>query len=108
MDQFGPQKIRFEWNDRGTLMPLNDHAAHWANLLGEIVTEFPMYFCSWLNILEEWKAGVLGKIGAEHWVANPDDGTYDVEVVVARIDGGGDDEPGDDEDASEEEEDEDS
>ncbi|GKD53406.1 hypothetical protein Tco_1286793 [Tanacetum coccineum] len=113
-DQFGPQAIRFEWNDRGTLMPLGDHAAHWANLLGEIVRVFPMHFCSWHNILEEQKAGVMGKIRtqidltphiqsdlwpkikkgiqqhlakiytnnktslkAEHWAANPDDGTYD-------------------------------
>ncbi|GKE14309.1 hypothetical protein Tco_1421886, partial [Tanacetum coccineum] len=55
-DQFGPQAIRFKWNDRGTLMPLDDHAAHWANLLREIVREFPMYFRSWHNILEERKA----------------------------------------------------
>nr|GFA81009.1 hypothetical protein [Tanacetum cinerariifolium] len=43
-DQFGPQATRFEWSDRGTLMPLDDHAAHWANLLGEIIWEFPMHF----------------------------------------------------------------
>ncbi|GJZ22043.1 hypothetical protein Tco_0559082 [Tanacetum coccineum] len=43
-------------------MPLGDYADHWANLLGEIVREFPMYFCSWHNILEERKAEVLGKI----------------------------------------------
>nr|GEY65220.1 hypothetical protein [Tanacetum cinerariifolium] len=118
MDQFGPQAIRFEWSDRGTLMPLGGHAAHWANLLGEIVWEFPTYFRSWHNIPEERKAGVLGKIGiqfdltphmqsdlwpkikkdierhlakihtnnksslkAYRWVANLDDGTYDVEGI---------------------------
>ncbi|GKC60747.1 hypothetical protein Tco_1088345 [Tanacetum coccineum] len=64
-DQFGPQAIRFEWNDRATLMPLGDHAAHWANLLGEIVRVFPMHFRSWHNILEEQKAGVMRKIGTQ-------------------------------------------
>nr|GEV50636.1 hypothetical protein [Tanacetum cinerariifolium] len=76
-----------------------DHAAHWANLLGEIVREFSMHFRSWHNIPEEWKTRVMGKIGgieqhfvkiytdnksslkAEHWVANPDDRTYDVEGI---------------------------
>ncbi|GKB57261.1 hypothetical protein Tco_0913447 [Tanacetum coccineum] len=55
-DQFGPQAIQFEWSDRGTLIPLGDHGAHWANLLGEIVREFPMHFRSWHNISEERKA----------------------------------------------------
>ncbi|GJU52138.1 hypothetical protein Tco_1225852 [Tanacetum coccineum] len=27
-DQWGPQQIQFEFNDRGTLMPLGDYAAH--------------------------------------------------------------------------------
>ncbi|GKA44548.1 hypothetical protein Tco_0737272 [Tanacetum coccineum] len=119
-DQFGPQAIWFEWSDKGTLMPLGDHAAHWANLLGEIIQEFPMHFRSWQNIPKERKAGVMGKIGsfdltphvqsdlwpktkkgieqhlakiytdnksalkAEHWVPNPDDGTYDVEGIRSR------------------------
>ncbi|GKC56327.1 hypothetical protein Tco_1083925 [Tanacetum coccineum] len=43
-------------------MPLSDHAAHWANLLGEIVREFLMHYCSWHNILAEKKEEVLGKI----------------------------------------------
>ncbi|GJU37993.1 reverse transcriptase domain-containing protein [Tanacetum coccineum] len=82
-----------------TLMPLGDHAAHWANLLREIVREFPMHYRSWHNIPAEKKAGVLGKIGqhlekiytdnksalkAEHWVPNPEDGTYDVEHIRSR------------------------
>ncbi|GJV85202.1 F-box domain containing protein [Tanacetum coccineum] len=33
-DQHGPVLILFKWNDRETLMPLGDHAAHWANYLG--------------------------------------------------------------------------
>ncbi|GJY60121.1 hypothetical protein Tco_0460013, partial [Tanacetum coccineum] len=56
-DLHGPQPIRFEWSDRGTLMPLGDHAAHWANLLEEIVREFSMHYRSWHNILAENKAG---------------------------------------------------
>ncbi|GKG23447.1 hypothetical protein Tco_0391483, partial [Tanacetum coccineum] len=27
-DQWGPQQIQFEFSDRGTMMPLGDHAAH--------------------------------------------------------------------------------
>ncbi|GKG05003.1 hypothetical protein Tco_0315390, partial [Tanacetum coccineum] len=32
-DKSGPVPIRFEVNDRETLMPLGDHAAHWAKYL---------------------------------------------------------------------------
>nr|GEW92867.1 anaphase-promoting complex/cyclosome 2 [Tanacetum cinerariifolium] len=46
-DKLGPQPIQFEWKDNGTMLPLGDHSAHWANLLGEIVREFPMHFGSW-------------------------------------------------------------
>ncbi|GKE58269.1 hypothetical protein Tco_1497454, partial [Tanacetum coccineum] len=108
---------------QGTLMSLGDHTAHWANILEEIVKEFPMHYRSWYNISAEKKAGVLGKIGsqfdlrphmqsdlenwikiitsiqqylakiytdnkstlkAEHWVPNPEDGTYDVENIRSR------------------------
>nr|GEW80870.1 hypothetical protein [Tanacetum cinerariifolium] len=40
-----------------------DHSAHWANLLEEIVREFPMHFGSWRSIPSERKAEVLRKIG---------------------------------------------
>ncbi|GJS08729.1 hypothetical protein Tco_0365525 [Tanacetum coccineum] len=50
-DQSDPQKIRFEFSDRGTLMPLGYHAAHWANLLWQIIREFPMHYPSWHKIL---------------------------------------------------------
>ncbi|GJX11018.1 hypothetical protein Tco_0200877 [Tanacetum coccineum] len=63
MDELGPQPIWFEWKDNGTMLPLGDHSAHWANLLGEIVREFPMHFGSWRSILPKRKAGVLEKIG---------------------------------------------
>ncbi|GJW62840.1 hypothetical protein Tco_0112175 [Tanacetum coccineum] len=100
-DQWGPQQIRFEFNDRGTLMPLGDHATHWSNLLGEIVREFPMHYPSWRKIEPERKAGVIGNIRGieqqlakiytdnksalkhEHWVLKPD-GTPDEEGIRSR------------------------
>ncbi|GKA04445.1 hypothetical protein Tco_0683565 [Tanacetum coccineum] len=42
-DKSGPVPIRFEFGNRETLMPLGDHAAHWANYLGELVREFPLH-----------------------------------------------------------------
>ncbi|GJV10418.1 F-box domain containing protein [Tanacetum coccineum] len=62
MDELGPQPIRFEWKDNGMMLPLGDHSSHWANLLGEIVREFPMHFGSWSSIPAERKARVLGRI----------------------------------------------
>nr|GEY72634.1 hypothetical protein [Tanacetum cinerariifolium] len=44
-------------------MPLDDHAAHWANYLGELVRELSMHYPSWCQVLAERKAGVLAKIG---------------------------------------------
>nr|GEX71178.1 hypothetical protein [Tanacetum cinerariifolium] len=42
-----PVSIRFEVDDRETIMPLSDHAAHWANYLGELVRELPLHYPSW-------------------------------------------------------------
>nr|GEW73573.1 alcohol-forming fatty acyl-CoA reductase-like [Tanacetum cinerariifolium] len=61
----GPHNIQFEFNDRGTLMPLGDHASHWSNLLRKIVREFPMHYTSWHKIKPERKAGVIRKIRIE-------------------------------------------
>ncbi|GJX89681.1 hypothetical protein Tco_0341695, partial [Tanacetum coccineum] len=72
-DEWGPQKIRFEFNDRGTLLPLDDHAALWSNLIGEIVREFPMHYPSWHKIKPEKKAGVMGTLR-----------TRDVEGIISR------------------------
>ncbi|GJT69610.1 reverse transcriptase domain-containing protein [Tanacetum coccineum] len=41
-DKSGPVSIRFEFGDRETLMPLGEHAAHWANYLRELVQELPL------------------------------------------------------------------
>ncbi|GJU03353.1 hypothetical protein Tco_1113691 [Tanacetum coccineum] len=62
-DELGPQPIRFEWKENGMMLPLGDHLSHWANLLREIVREFPMHFGSWRSIPPERKARVLRKIG---------------------------------------------
>nr|GFD03204.1 hypothetical protein [Tanacetum cinerariifolium] len=62
-DKSGPVQIRFEVDDRETLMPLGDHAAHWANYLGELVKELPLYYPSWRQMPPERKAGVVAKIG---------------------------------------------
>nr|GEU90954.1 hypothetical protein [Tanacetum cinerariifolium] len=62
MDELGPQPIWFEWKDSGMIFPLGEHSSHWANLLGEIMMEFPMHFGSWRSIPSEQKVGVLRKI----------------------------------------------
>ncbi|GKD44157.1 hypothetical protein Tco_1268802, partial [Tanacetum coccineum] len=64
-DKNGPVPIRFEWNDRETLMPLDDHAAHWANYLGELVRELPLHHPSWRQVPPKRKARVLAKIGKD-------------------------------------------
>nr|GFB01106.1 hypothetical protein [Tanacetum cinerariifolium] len=63
--QSGPVPIRFEVDDRETLMPLGDHAAHWVNYLGELVRELPLHYPSWRQMPPEWKARVVAKIGTQ-------------------------------------------
>ncbi|GJY75968.1 hypothetical protein Tco_0481084 [Tanacetum coccineum] len=62
-DKSGTVLIRFEYGDRETLMPLGDHAAHWANYLGELVRELPLQYPSWRQMPSERKARVVAKIG---------------------------------------------
>nr|GEX49849.1 hypothetical protein [Tanacetum cinerariifolium] len=61
-DKSGPIPIWFEVDDRETLMPLDDHAAHWANYLEELVRELPLHYPSWRQMPPEPKAGVVEKI----------------------------------------------
>nr|GEX81929.1 hypothetical protein [Tanacetum cinerariifolium] len=61
-DKNGPVPIRFEFGDKETLMPLGDHAAHWANYLGELVRELPLHYPSWCQMPPERKARVVAKI----------------------------------------------
>ncbi|GKC62164.1 uncharacterized WD repeat-containing protein-like protein isoform X1, partial [Tanacetum coccineum] len=57
-DKSGPVSIRFEFGDKETLMPLGEHAVHWANYLGELVRELPLHYPSWRQVPAEQKAGV--------------------------------------------------
>nr|GEZ35484.1 hypothetical protein [Tanacetum cinerariifolium] len=61
-DKSGPVPIRFEVDDRETVMPLSDHAAHCPNYLGELVREFPLHYPSWRQMPPERKARVVAKI----------------------------------------------
>nr|GFB70771.1 hypothetical protein [Tanacetum cinerariifolium] len=44
-------------------MPLDDHAAHWANYHRELVRELPLHYPSWRQMPPERKVGVVAKIG---------------------------------------------
>ncbi|GJU14449.1 retrotransposon gag domain, retroviral aspartyl protease [Tanacetum coccineum] len=77
-------------NLKETLMPLDDHAAHWANYLGELIRELPLHHPSWHQVPPEQKAGVMAKIEIyngkkaalkeRHWIPDSD-GTYDLERI---------------------------
>ncbi|GJZ93876.1 hypothetical protein Tco_0666079 [Tanacetum coccineum] len=43
----------------------SEHAAHWANYLGEIVREMPLHYPSWRQVPPEQKAGVMDRIGTQ-------------------------------------------
>ncbi|GJX54467.1 hypothetical protein Tco_0282836 [Tanacetum coccineum] len=101
-DKSGPVPIRFKFGDRETLMPLGEHAAHWANYLGELVRELPLHHPSW----------------APNYVASDDKFSQMLSQLESQpeIGGGsrsggsggcGDDEQGDDENDDEDGEDED-
>nr|GEU32162.1 reverse transcriptase domain-containing protein [Tanacetum cinerariifolium] len=62
-DKNGPVPIRFEFGDRDTLMPLGDHAAHWANYLSELVRELPLHYLSWRQMPSKQKAGSWQRSG---------------------------------------------
>nr|GEZ87052.1 hypothetical protein [Tanacetum cinerariifolium] len=83
-DDKGPVPIWFEWNDKKTMMPLDDHVSHWSKYLGELIREMPLYYPSWQKVLAERKAAIVTKMGAVYWVINPETGTYDVESIRQR------------------------
>nr|GEV37203.1 putative reverse transcriptase domain-containing protein [Tanacetum cinerariifolium] len=64
-DDKGLVPIRFEWDDKKTLMPLGDHVSHWSNYLGELIREMPLYYPSWQKVPMEQKATILTKIGTQ-------------------------------------------
>ncbi|GKG19446.1 hypothetical protein Tco_0376545, partial [Tanacetum coccineum] len=57
VDEYGPLKIRFEFNDKGTMLHLGENSTRWSNLVGELVREYLMYYSSWHKIEKEKKAG---------------------------------------------------
>nr|GEV12046.1 hypothetical protein [Tanacetum cinerariifolium] len=64
-DDKGPIPIRFERDNKKTLMPLADHASHWSNYLGELIREMPLYYPSWQKVSADRKATILTKTGME-------------------------------------------
>ncbi|GKD95757.1 RNA-directed DNA polymerase, eukaryota, nucleotide-binding alpha-beta plait domain protein, partial [Tanacetum coccineum] len=60
------------------LMPLGDHAAHWANYLGELVRELPLHYPSWRQMSPERKAGVVAKIGDDDIIDEEDPIPHDL------------------------------
>ncbi|GKD18455.1 ribonuclease H-like domain-containing protein, partial [Tanacetum coccineum] len=74
-DDKGLVPIRFEWDDKKTLMPLGEHASHWSNYLGELIREMPLYYPSWQKVPAEQKAAIVTKIEfdlkphmqSQHW-----------------------------------------
>ncbi|GKA86483.1 putative reverse transcriptase domain-containing protein, partial [Tanacetum coccineum] len=62
-DDKGPVLIRFEWDDKKTLMPLGEHASYWSNYLGELIREMPLYYPSWQKVSAERKTAIVTKIG---------------------------------------------
>nr|GEV45420.1 hypothetical protein [Tanacetum cinerariifolium] len=57
-----PVPIQFEFGDRETLMPLGDHATHWANYPEELVRELPLHYPSWRQMSLERKAGLWQRL----------------------------------------------
>ncbi|GKB98948.1 hypothetical protein Tco_0985085 [Tanacetum coccineum] len=47
MDEYGPLKNRFEYNDKGMMLHVGENAAQWSNLVGELVREFPIKTLTW-------------------------------------------------------------
>ncbi|GKD33106.1 ribonuclease H-like domain-containing protein, partial [Tanacetum coccineum] len=94
-DDKGPVTIQFEWDGKNILMPLDGHASHWSNYLGELIREMPLYYPSWQKVPAERKAAILTKIGtqfdltphmqSQRWTdINAGIQTYDVESIRQR------------------------
>ncbi|GJR85349.1 hypothetical protein Tco_0209360 [Tanacetum coccineum] len=65
VDEYGVQKIRFEWNDQGTMLQIGPNAAQWSNLVGKLVREFPMHYPSWSTIEASKKAHIIRRLMEE-------------------------------------------
>nr|GEW37461.1 hypothetical protein [Tanacetum cinerariifolium] len=79
-DKNGPVPIWFEFGDRETLIPLGDHAAHWANYLGELNPIVGQKSASIQQHLQKIYNGKKVALKERYWVPD-EDGTYDVECI---------------------------
>ncbi|GJS60186.1 zinc finger, PHD-type containing protein [Tanacetum coccineum] len=62
MDEYGALSIRFEWNNKGTMLHLGPITARWSDFVGELVREFPMYYPSWTAIEKSKRAHIMGRL----------------------------------------------
>ncbi|GKE44917.1 hypothetical protein Tco_1472201, partial [Tanacetum coccineum] len=68
MDEYGPLKIQFEFNDKGTMLHLVENSARWSNLVGELVREYPDV----LPFLAQNRGGEeSGGLGTAHGQSQP-------------------------------------
>nr|GEX51750.1 hypothetical protein [Tanacetum cinerariifolium] len=65
IDTKGPFPIQLELRDKQTVMPLDDHAAHWSSYIEEVIRGVPLYYPSWLKVLKERKAALITDIGTQ-------------------------------------------
>ncbi|GKB08157.1 putative reverse transcriptase domain-containing protein [Tanacetum coccineum] len=70
-DDKGPVPIRFEWDDKKTMMPLGGHASHCTG----------QYNAGIQQHLQKLYNTNKASLKAAHWVINPETGTYDVETI---------------------------
>nr|GFA99242.1 hypothetical protein [Tanacetum cinerariifolium] len=71
-DTRGTVPIQFELRDKQTVIPLDDHAAHWSSYIGEVIRGVPLYYPSWLKVPKERKAALITDIGAAHRIPRLD------------------------------------
>ncbi|GJW00862.1 hypothetical protein Tco_1556113 [Tanacetum coccineum] len=102
LDEYSPLKIKFEWNDQGTMLQIGPNAVWWSNLVDKLVREFLLYYLSWSAIEKSKKAHIIVRLmkGIEqhfaklysdnkctlkrlYWNVRPDE-TRDVEMIRAR------------------------
>ncbi|GKE22938.1 hypothetical protein Tco_1434450 [Tanacetum coccineum] len=65
VDEYGVKKIKFEWNDQGTMLQIGPNAAQWSNLVGKLVREFSMHYPSWSTIEASKKAHIIRRLMEE-------------------------------------------
>nr|GEX20653.1 F-box domain, leucine-rich repeat domain, L domain-like protein [Tanacetum cinerariifolium] len=61
-DTKGPVSIQFELRDKQTVMPLDDHVAHWSSYIEEVIRGVPLYYPYWLKVLKKRKAALITDI----------------------------------------------